>query len=115
MQFKFPHKEKEIKEDRMKHESKAHEKFESKAHEKRESKEEEKEEHQGGGGRCMGGGSGGAHKFVNGKCVHCGAKAQGGGMEKTMHEFKAGELHSGSKKGPVVKSRKQAIAIGMNS
>jgi hypothetical protein len=35
-------------------------------------------------------------------------------MEKTMHEFKMGSLHSGSKKGPKVKSRKQAIAIGLN-
>jgi hypothetical protein len=35
-------------------------------------------------------------------------------MEKTMHEFKAGTLSSGSKSGPKVKSRKQAIAIGMN-
>lgn len=42
-------------------------------------------------------------------------KAMGGGMEKTMGEFKAGVLHSGSKNGPMVKSRKQAIAIGMNS
>ena len=32
---------------------------------------------------------------------------------KVMREFKAGDLHSGSKSGPVVKSRKQAIAIGM--
>lgn len=31
---------------------------------------------------------------------------------KVMREFKAGELHSG-KNGPVVKSRKQAIAIGI--
>lgn len=31
-----------------------------------------------------------------------------------LHEFKAGELHSGSKKGPVVKNRKQAIAIGLS-
>ena len=31
-----------------------------------------------------------------------------------MHEFKEGELHSGSKKGPMVKSRKQAIAISLN-
>lgn len=31
-----------------------------------------------------------------------------------MHEFKAGKLHSGSKKGPVVKSRKQAIAIALS-
>jgi Family of unknown function (DUF6496) len=35
-------------------------------------------------------------------------------MEKTMSEFKAGSLHSGSKSGPKVKSRKQAVAIGMN-
>lgn len=31
-----------------------------------------------------------------------------------MHEFKAGQLHSG-KGGPVVTSRKQAIAIGLSS
>jgi hypothetical protein len=36
------------------------------------------------------------------------------GIEKTMHEFKAGGLHSGSKSGPKVTSRKQAIAIGLN-
>lgn len=36
------------------------------------------------------------------------------GMEETMHEYKAGSLHSGSKKGPVVKNRKQAIAIAMS-
>lgn len=36
------------------------------------------------------------------------------GMEKTMKEFKEGKLHSGSKKGPEVKSRDQAIAIGMS-
>jgi hypothetical protein len=41
-------------------------------------------------------------------------KAKGGKVEKVMHEFKAGELHSGSKKGPVVKSRKQAIAIALS-
>lgn len=35
-------------------------------------------------------------------------------MQKVMHEFKTGTLHSGSKKGPVVKSRKQAIAIAMS-
>jgi hypothetical protein len=33
---------------------------------------------------------------------------------KVMHEFKHGTLHSGSKHGPKVKSRKQAIAIGMS-
>lgn len=37
----------------------------------------------------------------------------GNKMEITMHEFKHGQLHSGSKKGPKVKSRKQAIAIGL--
>jgi hypothetical protein len=34
--------------------------------------------------------------------------------QKVMHEFKTGTLHSGSKKGPVVKSRKQAIAIALS-
>lgn len=33
---------------------------------------------------------------------------------KVMSEFKAGTLHSGSKKGPVVKSRKQAVAIAVS-
>lgn len=31
-----------------------------------------------------------------------------------MHEFKEKELHSGSKKGPVVKNPKQAIAIALS-
>lgn len=31
-----------------------------------------------------------------------------------MHEFKVGQLHSGSKTGPKVKDRKQAVAIAMN-
>lgn len=35
-------------------------------------------------------------------------------VAKVMREFKSGTLHSGSKKGPVVKSRKQAIAIAMS-
>lgn len=35
-------------------------------------------------------------------------------MQKVMHEFKTGTLHTGSKKGPVVKSRKQAIAIAIS-
>ena len=35
-------------------------------------------------------------------------------VQKVMHEFKAGSLHSGSKKGPVVKNRKQAIAIALS-
>ncbi len=35
-------------------------------------------------------------------------------VAKVMHEFKAGELHSGSKKGPKVKNRAQAIAIALS-
>lgn len=34
-------------------------------------------------------------------------------MGKVMHEYKAGSLHSG-KDGPVVKNKKQAIAIAMS-
>jgi hypothetical protein len=33
---------------------------------------------------------------------------------KVMHEFKTGTLHTASKKGPVVKNRKQAIAIALS-
>jgi len=35
-------------------------------------------------------------------------------VKKVMGEFKAGELHSGSKKGPVIKNRRQAIAVAMS-
>lgn len=35
-------------------------------------------------------------------------------VKKVMHEYKEGELRSGSKKGPKVKSRKQAIAIALS-
>lgn len=35
-------------------------------------------------------------------------------VAKVMHEYKAGKLHMGSKKGPVVKSRKQAVAIALS-
>jgi len=31
--------------------------------------------------------------------------------DEVMHEFKHGRLHSGSKRGPKVRNRKQAIAI----
>lgn len=42
-------------------------------------------------------------------------KGQGQATVKdVMHRFKHGELHSGSKKGPEVKSRKQAIAIAIS-
>ena len=37
-----------------------------------------------------------------------------GKVSKVLHEYKAGTLHSGSKKGPKVRSRKQAIAIGLS-
>jgi hypothetical protein len=39
--------------------------------------------------------------------------ARGGKVEKVMHEFKQGTLHSG-KGGPVVKDRKQAVAIALS-
>lgn len=34
-------------------------------------------------------------------------------VARVMREYKGGELHSGSKKGPVVKSQKQAVAISL--
>lgn len=40
-------------------------------------------------------------------------KAQPAKVGKVMREFKEGTLHSG-KGGPVVKSRKQAVAIAMS-
>jgi hypothetical protein len=35
-------------------------------------------------------------------------------VAKVMKEFKGGKLHSGSKKGPLVTSKKQAIAIALS-
>lgn len=35
-------------------------------------------------------------------------------VHKVMKEFKTGTLHTGSKKGPKVTSRKQAIAIALS-
>ncbi len=40
-------------------------------------------------------------------------KAPAKKVAKVMREFKGGTLHSG-KKGPVVKSRKQAVAIALS-
>jgi len=37
-----------------------------------------------------------------------------GKVEKVMHEFKEHKLHSGSKKGPLVKKRDQAVAIALS-
>lgn len=34
-------------------------------------------------------------------------------VKDVMHKFKHGKLHSGSKKGPIVDSRQQAVAIAM--
>ena len=76
--------------------SKKHEEMESKAEEAREYELEEK----------------GYKETEEGKMVK---KAKGGQakVSKVMREFKSGKLHSG-KKGPVVKSRKQAIAIALS-
>jgi hypothetical protein len=35
-------------------------------------------------------------------------------VAKVMREYKEGKLHSGSKKGPEVTSRKQAVAIALS-
>jgi hypothetical protein len=35
-------------------------------------------------------------------------------IKKVMEEAKAGKLHSGSKKGPIVTNRKQEIAIALS-
>jgi hypothetical protein len=35
-------------------------------------------------------------------------------VKKVMHEWKGGKLHSGSKKGPIVTSQKQAVAIALS-
>jgi hypothetical protein len=35
-------------------------------------------------------------------------------ISKVMREYKAGKLHSGSKKGPMVTNPKQAIAIALS-
>lgn len=44
-----------------------------------------------------------------------GGKTKGAAKISTvMREFKEGKLHSGSKEGPKVKSRKQAVAIALN-
>ncbi len=35
-------------------------------------------------------------------------------IEGVMHEYRVGDLHSGSSSGPVVKNRKQAVAIALS-
>ena len=39
---------------------------------------------------------------------------KGDKVKKVMQEYKHGDLHSGSKEGPKVKSRKQAVAIALS-
>lgn len=34
-------------------------------------------------------------------------------IKKVMHEFKTGTLHSGSKTGPIIKNRRQAVAVAL--
>jgi hypothetical protein len=41
-------------------------------------------------------------------------KKQTAKIGKVMHEYKAGTLNTGSKTGPVVKSKKQAVAIALS-
>ena len=41
-------------------------------------------------------------------------KAKRERMHEEMSRFKRGELHSGSKQGPTVESREQAVAIGLS-
>ncbi len=55
-----------------------------------------------------------AHKGLKGSKTHVKKTRKKTKIEKTMREFKEGELRSGSKKGPIVKNRKQAIAISLN-
>lgn len=43
-----------------------------------------------------------------------GGSVKGKKIAKVMREYKKGELHSGSKKGPVVKNPKQAMAIALS-
>lgn len=35
-------------------------------------------------------------------------------LQQVMHEFKGGSLHSGSKEGPKVTDKKQALAIALS-
>ena len=51
-----------------------------------------------------------SHKsWTSGKPMYGASK-----VSKVMHEYGKGKLHSGSKKGPVVKNQKQAVAIALS-
>lgn len=49
------------------------------------------------------------HHDEKGRKTHAQSK-----VARAMREIKSGKLHSGSKKGPLVHNRKQAIAIGLS-
>lgn len=53
-------------------------------------------------------------RHTKGYSPHYRSPGSDGSVEETMHEYKHGELRSRSKKGPKVKSRKQAIAIALS-
>lgn len=56
-------------------------------------------------------------QYERGGCVGYakGGKVKGAAkVAKVMREFKKGELHSGSKEGPRVKNREQAVAIALS-
>jgi len=48
-------------------------------------------------------------------CKECAKKMKKAKIGKVLTEYKEGELHSGSKKGPLVKNKKQAVAIALSS
>lgn len=53
------------------------------------------------------------------KCPHCSKMSEKKSpkamkVKKVMHEWKEDKLHSGSKKGPLVKNKKQAVAIALS-
>lgn len=53
-------------------------------------------------------------RSAKGHMASIGKHERRGKVEKVMHEFKEGSLHSGSKKGPDVHNPKQAIAIALS-
>lgn len=63
-------------------------------------------------------GMGGSLLGTLARAAEMGEEAQkmknGGKVKKVMKEFKQGKLHSGSKKGPIVKSHQQAVAIALS-
>jgi hypothetical protein len=50
---------------------------------------------------------------VHGSVAGANDKKKRGKVEKTMGEFKRGNLRSGSKQGPPVRKRSQAVAIAL--